>query len=373
MSRWAASLGRIGAVARKELVHLRRDRLTGGMVLGVPLMMTLLFGYAINQDVRHLRAGVADLSGSQAARFLVADAQATQVIDVVRQARSVDELAHALVAGDISVGIAIPPDFDRRRLGGERPAAQLLVDGGDPIVLGAARTLADLPPDRRFAPVAQHGAVSAPVFELRAYYNPERRSAVHIVPALCGVILTLTLVLFTAVAIVRERERGNLELLITTPVQTPELMIGKIAPYVAIGYGQMTLILLLGRFLFDVPIAGGLGTLYLAAGAFVAAALTLGLLISTLAQTQFQAFQMAFVTFLPQILLSGFMFPYDGMPAPARALAQVLPLTHFLRVVRGIVLRGASLGDVSGEVKALLIFFSLAFALAVLRFRKRLD
>jgi ABC-2 type transport system permease protein len=369
-----ASLGRIAAVAKKELVHLRRDRLTGGMVLGVPLMMTLLFGYAINQDVRHLRAGVADLSGSQAARFLVADAQATQVIDVVRQARSVRELEQALVAGDISVGIAIPADYDRRRLSGERPSAQLLVDGGDPVVLSAVRGLLGLPADRRLTP-AQHRRVSAsaPVFELRAYYNPERRSAVHIVPALCGVILTLTLVLFTAVAIVRERERGNLELLITTPVQTPELMIGKIVPYVAIGYGQMTLILLLGRVLFDVPIAGGIGSLYLGAGAFVAAALTLGLLISTLAQTQFQAFQMAFVSFLPQILLSGFMFPFDGMPRPAQLLAQVLPLTHFLRVVRGIALRGASLADVGGEVKALLIFFSLAFALAVLRFRKRLD
>jgi ABC-2 type transport system permease protein len=372
VSGWRASLGRIGAIAKKELLHLRRDRLTGGMVLGVPLMMTLLFGYAINQDVRHLRAGVADLSGSQAARFLIADAQATQVIDVVRSAASVQELEQALVAGDISVGIAIPADYDRRRLGGERTSAQLLVDGGDPVVLAAVRGLVGLPPDRRFVP-GRHTMVSAPVFELRAYYNPERRSAVHIVPALCGVILTLTLVLFTAVAIVRERERGNLELLITTPVQTPELMIGKILPYVAIGYGQMTLILLLGRVLFDVPIVGGVGALYLGAGAFVAAALTLGLLISTLAQTQFQAFQMAFVSFLPQILLSGFMFPFDGMPAPARALAQVLPLTHFLRVVRGIVLRGAGLADVGAEIKALLIFFSLAFALAVLRFRKRLD
>ena len=373
MTRWRESLSRIAAVARKELVHLRRDRLTGGMVLGVPLMMTLLFGYAINQDVRHLRAGVADLSGSQSARFLVADAQASQVIDVVRQAGSVHELEQALVSGDVSVGIVIPADYDRRRLAGERPAAQLLVDGGDPVVLAAVRGLLELPPDRRVAP-ALHRLVSlAPVFELRAYYNPERRSAVHIVPALCGVILTLTLVLFTAVAIVRERERGNLELLITTPVQTPELMIGKIAPYVAIGYGQMTLILLLGRVLFDVPIAGGLGALYLGAGAFVAAALTLGLLISTLAQTQFQAFQMAFVSFLPQILLSGFMFPFDGMPRPAQLLAQVLPLTHFLRVVRGIVLRGATLPDVGGEVKALLIFFAIAFALALLRFRKRLD
>ena len=372
MKRALASLSRIAAVARKELVHLRRDRLTGGMVLGVPLMMTLLFGYAINQDVRHLRAAVADLSGTQAARWLVADAEATQVIDVVAATRSVQELERMLVAGQVSVGIAIPADFERRRAAGGRPSAQLLVDGADPVVLSAVHALVSLPGERRFASPAA-GSEPPPVFELRAYYNPERRSPVHIVPALCGVILTLTLVLFTAVAIVRERERGNLELLITTPVQTPELMIGKIAPYVAIGYAQMTLILLLGRVLFDVPIAGSLGSLYLAAGAFVAAALTLGLLISTLAQTQFQAFQMAFVTFLPQILLSGFMFPFDGMPKAAQWLAEVLPLTHFLRIARGIVLRGATLGDVSGDVKALLIFFGLSFGLAVLRFRKRLD
>ncbi|MFI5314129.1 MAG: ABC transporter permease [Myxococcota bacterium] len=372
MTGWRASLSRVLAIAHKELLHLRRDRLTGGMVVGVPLMMTLLFGYAINQDVRHLRAGVADLSGTQSARWLVADAQATQVIDVVAGARSVAELEQLLVSGQISVGIAIPEDFERRRARGERASAQLLVDGGDPVVLAAIRGLVSLPVAQRGA-VLQHTAVSAPAFELRAYYNPERRSPVHIVPALCGVILTLTLVLFTAVAIVGERERGNLELLITTPVQTPELMIGKIAPYVAIGYAQMTLVLAFGRLLFDVPIAGSLLSLYLGAGTFVAAALTLGLLISTLAQTQFQAFQMAFVTFLPQILLSGFMFPFDGMPAAARWFAEILPLTHFLRIVRGIVLRGATLRDVSGDLEALLIFFSAAFALAVVRFRKRLD
>jgi len=373
MMRLRRSLSRIAAIARKEFRHLRRDRLTGGMVAGVPLMMTVLFGYAINQDIRHLRAGVADLAGTQSARLLVQDAQATQVIDVVTAAPSVQALERMLVAGRISVGIVIPADFERRAAHGDRVRAQLLVDGGDPIVLAAARGLVALPAADRFASAARARAAGAPLFELRAYYNPERRSPVHIVPALCGVILTLTLVLFTAVAIVRERERGNLELLITTPVQTPELMLGKIAPYVLIGYAQVTLILLLGRFVFGVPIQGSLVDLYLGTGIFVAAALTLGLLISTLAQTQFQAFQMAFVTFLPQILLSGFMFPFDGMPAPARWLAEVLPLTHFLRIVRGIILRGATLGELWRDVWPLLLFFSLAITLATLRFRKRLD
>jgi ABC-2 type transport system permease protein len=325
-------------------------------------MMTLLFGFAINQDVRHLPAAVADLSGTQRARELVEDAQATQVIDVVGRVDSVQALERLLVRGEIEVGIFIPRDFERRVLRGGEPPAQLLVDGGDPVVLGAARGLLALwqkPPQ--------------PTFELRAYYNPERRSPVHIVPALCGVILTLTLVLFTAVAIVRERERGNLELLITTPVQTPELMLGKIAPYVAIGYAQMSLILTLGWLLFDVPFVGSLVTLYVAAGMFVAAALSVGLFISTLAETQFQAFQMAFVSFLPQILLSGFMFPFAGMPLGARALAETFPLTHFLRIARGVVLRGATLSDVLPEVLALAGIFTVAMSFAVLRFRKRLD
>jgi ABC-2 type transport system permease protein len=365
------SLSRIAAIARKELRHLRRDRLTGGMVAGVPLMMTLLFGYAINQDVRHLRAGVVDLSATQTSRWLVADAQATQVIDVVTGAASVHELERQLRAGEISVGIVIPADFEARRVRGERASAQLLVDGGDPVVLAAVRGLVSLPLPARAG--SRHFAVSAPAFELRAYYNPERRSPVHIVPALCGVILTLTLVLFTAVAIVRERERGNLELLITTPVQTPELMMGKILPYVAIGYAQMTLILVLGRVLFDVPIAGSVPSLYLGAGAFVAAALTLGLLISTLAHTQFQAFQMAFVSFLPQILLSGFMFPFAGMPVWAQWIGEALPLTHYLRNVRSIMLKGASLPDLYVDTLALAGLMLMAMAIAVTRFRRTLD
>ena len=365
----AFSLRRVGAVARKELLHLRRDRLTGGMIAGIPLMMTLMFGYAINQDIRHLRAGVADLSGTQRARWLAADAQATQVVDLVRRADSAQELEAMLVRGEISVGLLIPADLEERLVRRDRPAAQLLVDGGDPIVLGAARALVSLP-----APGRSRGAVApAPLFELRAFYNPERRSAVHIVPGICGVILALTMVLFTAIAIVRERERGNLELLITTPVQSAELMVGKILPYVAIGYVQISLILGLGVLLFDLPIRGSLLDFYVAAGAFVVASLTLGLLISTVAESQFQAFQMTFTSFLPQIMLSGYMFPFDGMPKPAQWLAELFPLTHFLRIVRGIVLRGATLGDVSGELWPLSLFFVVTLTLAALRFRKRLD
>jgi ABC-2 type transport system permease protein len=208
---------------------------------------------------------------------------------------------------------------------------------------------------------------------VRNFYNPERRSAVNIVPGLIGVILTMTMVLFTAVAIVRERERGNLELLINTPVKTVELMVGKIVPYVLIGLVQVTLILLLGVMLFGVPIHGRVEHIYLAALVFIAANLTLGLVISTLAKTQFQAMQMTFFFFLPSILLSGFMFPFDGMPRPAQLIAELLPLTHFVRLIRGIMLRGANVLDLSFDLFALGLFMLVTLSIAVMRFRKRLD
>ncbi len=365
------SIRRILAVVRKEGLQLRRDRLTFGMVFGLPIIQLLLFGYAINQDVRGLRTGVADLAGTQRSRVLIADAEASQVVTVVRRAGSAEELETLLRRGEIAVGLFLPHDFERRIAQGGRPAAHLLVDGSDPIVLAAAQRLAELPIPRDGVP--RESAVGAPRFELRAYYNPERRSAVQVVPGLIGVILTMTMTLFTAVAIVRERERGNLEMLITTPVRTPELMVGKILPYMAIGMVQVTLVLVLGSLLFDVPVRGTLADVYGAGLIFVTATLGLGLLISTVAQTQFQAFQLTFFTFLPQILLSGFMFPFDGMPQPARWLAEVFPLTHFVRIIRGIMLRGAGLPEVSRDVWPLLIFFAASMTLATLRFRKRLD
>jgi ABC-2 type transport system permease protein len=243
------------------------------------------------------------------------------------------------------------------------------VDGSDPTILNIARQLLQTPAPRKV--VDRAGA--DPLFELRNFYNPERRSAVQIVPALIGVILTMTMVLFTAVAIVRERERGNLELLITTPVRTPELMVGKLVPYILIGLVQVTIVLLVGHWLFDVPLRGQLLDVYLAALTFIAASLTLGLLISTLARSQFQAMQLTLFVFLPSILLSGFMFPFDGMPVVAQQIAEVLPLTHFVRLIRGIVLRGAELGELMPEIRALIVFFVVSLTLAILRFRKRLD
>lgn len=360
------SLQRIGAVVTKELRQLRRDRLTFGMIVGIPVMQLLLFGYAINMDVRHLGAGVADLAGTSASRQFVMDLSQTQVIDITHQARSADELEALMRAGEITVGIFIPPDFERRLQQPDRAAAQLMIDGSDPVVQGAA---AQLGKEARTSPV------NDPVgkIEIRTYYNPERRSPVNTVPGLIGIILTMTMILFTAVAIVRERERGNLELLINTPIRTSELMIAKILPYIFIGLIQVTLILAMGFLLFKVPIRGSLLDAYTVALIFIIANLALGLMISTLAQSQFQAMQMTFFILLPSILLSGFMFPFDGMPKPAQWIAEVLPMTHFMRLIRGVVLRGASLSDLTGELLILGGFILVAMTFAIKRFHKRLD
>ena len=380
-----SALRRIFAVAAKEFVHLRRDRLTAGMIFGIPLVLTLLFGYAINNDVRDLPAAVADDAATSASRALLAAAQASGVLRIVARADGPVELEELLKRGEISVGIYIPADFEERLAHGDRPLAQLLADGSDPIVLSAVRGL--LQPGGQGSLVGnlrlggslpvldgpgQNGA-GQPVLALRALYNPERRSPVFIVPGLVGVILTLTMVLFTAVAIVRERERGNLELLINTPVRSLELMTGKILPYIAIGYVQATVILVIGVGLFDVPVRGLLRDFYLAAGVFVISVLSLGLAISTLARTQFQTFQMTFMSFLPQLLLSGFMFPFEGMPRPAQYLAEIFPLTHFLRIVRGVILREADLALMSQDLWPLAVFFVVVMADRDPAFRKRLD
>jgi ABC-2 type transport system permease protein len=354
------------AIARKEVRQLRRDRLSAGMIVGIPTLQLLLFGYAINLDVRHLKAAVADQADTQLSRQLAADAEASQVIDRVADVATAEELERLLREGRISIGLFVPSDFERR-IQDDRPAAQLLVDASDPVMMGAAQALVDLPiPGRQ-------PRDPPPTFALRPLYNPEGRAAVQIVPGLIGVILTMTMTLFTAVAIVRERERGNLELLITTPVRTPELMLGKIAPYILIGLVQATLVLLLGRLLFRMPFRGSVVDLYLAVLLFISATLCMGLFISTVAKSQFQSFQITLFFFLPQILLSGFMFPFTAMPRVAQWIAEVFPLTHFVRLVRGVLLRGAPLGELARDIWPLCAFLSVTLGLSVLRFHKRLD
>lgn len=362
-------LVRLFAVMRKELRQLGRDRITFAMIVGIPIGQILLFGYAINTDVRNLSAAVADQAGTHLSRQFVADLRHTQVLAIGEPAESPEELEGLLRTGKISVGIYIPHDFDRRVID-SRPDAHLLVDGADPTILGVANQLVSMPVSFdtwNAAPAMQRS------LEVRPYYNPERRTAVNIVPGLIGVILTLTMMLFTAVAIVRERERGNLELLINTPVSNTQLMVGKVVPYIGIGLIQLALIIGVGKLLFDVPIRGSVLDLYLAALAFIAANLALGLFISTVAKTQFQAMQVTFFILLPSILLSGFIFPFSGMPVFAQYLGELLPITHFIRLTRGIMLREASLGEMSHELWLLVGLTVVAMTAAVLRFSRRLD
>ena len=364
------SLSRILAILRKEVRQLRRDRITFGMVVGIPIIQILLFGYAINTDVRNLRTAVADQAGTHLSRQFVAELGQTQVVEFVATEATPQQLEDLLREGTVSIGVHIPADFDRRIVDQTRSAVHLLVDGSDPTILGIANQLRSMPVAFDSMAVPASGPVA---IEVRPFYNPERRTPVNIVPGLMGVILTMTMILFTSVAIVRERERGNLELLINTPVSSAELMIGKVIPYVLIGLVQLALILAVGRLLFDVPIRGSIVDLYLAAAAFIAANLALGLLLSTAAKTQFQAMQMMVFILLPSILLSGFMFPFDGMPEFARWLGEILPNTHFIRLTRGIMLREASLWELSGDLLYLLGFTVVAMTVASLRFTKRLE
>jgi ABC-2 type transport system permease protein len=361
-------LRRLGAIIVKELRQLRRDRLTFAMIIGIPTMQLVLFGYAINLDVRHLPAAVLDQANTARSRELVADLAATDVMRLGKELQSPEQVDAALRSGEISAALVVPPDFETRLERRDRPAAQIVVDGSEQVIQAAARQLAAFPI------YADTGwTTRAAGIEVVNFYNPQRRAAVNTVPGLVGVILTMTMVLFTAIALVRERERGNLEMLIATPVSPWELTIGKVLPFVGIGLVQVTIVLVLGDLLFDVPLRGSLLELYASALVFIVASLSLGVFLSTLATSQFQAMQMAFFTFLPQILLSGFMFPYAGMPVPAQYVAEILPLTHFLRLIRGIMLRGAGLGELWHSLAALGVFIVIVLGFAVSRVRKRLD
>jgi ABC-2 type transport system permease protein len=374
------NLSRILVVARKELIQLRRDRLTIGMMVMLPLMQLLLFGYAIDTDVRHMPTIVYDADQTAASRDLARRLEVTGYYSVVGQAGGYGDVQTAFRGGEASVAFVIPARFGADLARGRTAHAQLLVDGSDPQTVASATNTAAavasaLAAER--AAAAAPGAAAAgrgPKIDLATsiLYNPDLRTAVYIVPGLVGVILTLTMVMFTSMAIVRERERGTLEQLIVSPVKSVELVVGKIAPYIAIGYVQMTLILLVGAPLFQVPVNGSLPLLYLLASLFIAASLALGLFFSTVAKTQQQAMQMSFFFLLPNILLSGFMFPYAAMPRFAQVLATALPLTHFLRIIRGVVLKGAGFAELAPEVLALAVILGVLVLLTSLRFRKKL-
>jgi ABC-2 type transport system permease protein len=363
------SLRRLGSIVVKELRQLRRDRLTFAMIIGIPTMQLILFGYAINLDVRNLETAVLDQANTARSRELVAGMAATGVIHIGRTVSSTQAIDALLRAGEISAALVLPPDFETRMERRDRPPVQIIVDGSEQVIQAAARQLAAYPVHRERGWTKSAGNA----VEVVNFYNPERRAAVNTVPGLVGMILTMTMVLFTSIALVRERERGNLEMLIATPVSPWELTVGKILPFIGIGLVQTSVVLVLGDVLFNVPLRGSLVELYLAALVFITANLSLGIFISTLTRTQFQAMQMSFFTFLPQILLSGFMFPFAGMPVAAQYVAEVMPLTHFLRLVRGIMLRGADLTELWPSLAALGVFITVMLGIAVARVRKRLD
>ncbi len=372
-------MNRFLAIAWKELIQLRRDRLTLAMMVALPVVQLLLFGYAINTDIRHIPTVVFDQDGSPRSRDLARSLEVTGFYDMVGHVRSYDEISKALRGRQAHVALVIPPRFGADLSHGITATVQLVVDGSDPqTVASATNTAASLINARAgqlmLGRLAASGApaVEPIAIEPTTWYNPDLRTAIFIVPGLIGVILTMTMVMLTAMALARERERGTLEALIVSPVRRLELILGKIVPYVVIGYVQITLILAVGQVVFDVPMVGSLTLLYLLAFLFIAANLALGLFFSTLARTQQQAMQMSFFFLLPNILLSGFMFPWEGMPRPAQWLSQLLPLTHFLRIVRGITLKGSHFEDLTGEVVWLSVILVALVAVASLRFRKKL-
>ena len=379
------SLFRIRAITLKELHQLKRDRLTFGMVVMIPLIQLLLFGFAINTNVRHLPVGLLDFSNSAFSQNLVQSITATQVVDFRKRYDSVEEAERAITRGEVKAVLVLPHDMAKRLSRHplitsqvampaddkfHRPIGQWIVDGSDTIVASALNRLRNMPlEDGR----GIHSRATMNTFEIVFYFNPEQRSVVNIVPGLVAVILTMTMIMFTSAAIVREKERGNMEFLITTPMRPIELMIGKIIPYIIIGLIQLTIVLGLGKFVFNVPIRGDISQIFLASLLFICASLTLGLIISTMATSQLQSMQMTVFILLPSILLSGFMFPYEGMPELAQWIAEILPATHFVRMIRAITLREAHLFDVGKDAIWLVGFTMIGLLIASRRFKKRLD
>lgn len=372
------SWGRIVAVLRKEFVQLRRDRLTFAMLIGVPLMQLVLFGYAINGDPRLLPAALVATDSSPQVRSIVRAVENTGYLRVT-QVVSESEAEALLARGQVQFALVFPADFTRRLLRGERPAVAVYADATDPAATGpAVAALAALPASAlahdlqgALAPLAAHPAPFE--FRLHRRYNPEGLTAYNVVPGLMGVILTMTLVMMTAMAMTRERERGTLENLLATPVRPLEMMVGKILPYVLVGYVQVIIVYASSRLLFGVPMAGSHALLTAMVLLFITATLTVGFTFSTIARSQMQSMQMTMFYFLPNILLSGFMFPFRGMPRWAQALGELLPLTHFLRIVRGVMLKGSGWSQLWPEAAAIGAFIVVLGGVAMLRYRQTLD
>ncbi len=379
------ALMRIYAVFSKELMQLKRDKMTFGMVVMIPLIQLMLFGYAINTNIRHIPVGVIDQSNTGLSRVLIQTISATQVVKFTEHYTDIKHAEAAIAGAEVRAVLVIPKDVSQRLVRHQsvgfgsppstdmetsRPVAQWMVDGSDTMIAAAIKSLKNMPLTELLSKPANR---NTPTFEVALFYNPEQRTAVNIVPGLVAVILTMTMIMFTSAAIVRESERGNMEMLITTPVRSIELMLGKIIPYIFLGALQVAIILGLGNIVFNVPVVGSLWQLAGATLLFITASLTLGLVISTIAKNQLQAMQMTLFVLLPSILLSGFMFPYEGMPEAAQYIAEALPATHFMRLIRGVVLRDVEIINMSFDVYWLALFTIGGLILASLRFKKSLD
>jgi ABC-2 type transport system permease protein len=373
------SLSRFWAMIVKEFIQMRRDRLTFGMMIGIPLVQLILFGYAINSDPKHMAAAVLVADHGPQGRTLLFAIQNSGYFDFVRQIKTEQEGHDVLARGEVQFVVNIPEDFTRDLLRGDRPAVLVEADATDPgatgIALGSLSGLLNtaLQNDLK-GPLVYLAATAQPIdMRVHALYNPESITQYNIVPGLMGVVLTMTLAMITGLAITRERETGTMENLLSMPTRPLEVLVGKIVPYILVGYIQVGLILVAAHALFHVPMVGSLTLLLAVASIFIAANLSMGITFSTIAKNQRQAMQMAVFYFLPSILLSGFMFPFRGMPRWAQWIGEVLPLTHFLRIVRGILLKGNGLPDVTPELWPIAIFTAVALAVAVKRYRQTLD
>jgi ABC-2 type transport system permease protein len=370
---------RMWAMVVKEFVQMRRDRLTFATMIFVPILQLTLFGYAINTDPKQLPTAVLVRDDGPLTRAVLAAMRNTDYFDFRWQVRDPEELDRLIRSGDAQFGIEIPASFERDVRRGDRPAVLVIADATDPVATGTAISavegLIDTALRRELRGPDASVKATSPPFELRLQrrYNPEGVTQYNIVPGLLGVVLTMTMMMFTSLAVTREIERGTMESLLAMPIKPVEIMIGKIAPFVLIGFVQMTIILLAAHYLFGVPILGSVPLLISLSMLFAASNLAVGYTFSTVAQNQLQAVQMTFFFFLPNFLLSGFAFPFRGMPHWAQWIGEVLPLTHFIRIVRGITLKGNGFADMQLDALALFIFMFAAMGLALLRFRKTLD
>ena len=374
------SWARVFAVFLKELVQMRRDRLTFAIMIMMPIVQLVLFGYAINTDPRHLPAVVEAREDGPLTRAFLASLRASSFVDIVAVSRNDGEAEAMLRGGDVNFLIAIPEGFEERLVRGERPQILIAADASDPVASGGAITAIERVAQSAFAPDFEGGALSflsstPPPYDIVVHrrYNPAGVSAYNIVPALLGVILTMTMVMITSIALTRETERGTMENLLATPVRPIEVMIGKTTPYIFVGAVQVVIVLLVSTILFQIPFTGSLTAFLVGVTVFIFANLMLGYLISTVARTQMQAMQMTFFVFMPSILLSGFMFPFRAMPGWAQAIGECLPITHFLRIIREVVLKGAGFTDIVDDLWPLTLILLVLAAFALLRFRRTLD